>query len=70
MKMYTQKYNRGKGNVSNIPNTIAYTFIRNYMTSKEETKTFKIKEIHLFLDTCIIVTKCNEKIAIRDLTKW
>ena len=35
MKMYTQKYNRGKGNVSNIPNTIAYTFIRNYMTSKE-----------------------------------
>ena len=42
----------------------------NYMTSKEETKTFKIKEIHLFLDTCIIVTKCNEKIAIRDLTKW
>ena len=33
MKMYTQKYNRGKGNVSNIPNTIAYTFIRNYMTT-------------------------------------
>ena len=35
MKMYKQKYNRGKGNVSNIPNAIAYTFIRNYMTSKE-----------------------------------
>ena len=43
-----------------------------YLTNKGETKTFKmeIKEIHLFLDSCIIVTKCNEKIAIKDLRKW
>jgi hypothetical protein len=43
-----------------------------YIDSKGETKTFKmkIKEIHLFLDTCIIVTECNEKIAIKDLEKW
>ena len=35
MKMYKQKFNRGKGSVSNIPNAIAYTFIRSYMNSKE-----------------------------------
>ena len=35
MKMYKQKFNRGKGSVNNIPNAIAYTFIRNYMNSKE-----------------------------------
>lgn len=35
MKMYKQKLNRGKVNVSNIPNAMAYTFIRNYMNSKE-----------------------------------
>lgn len=35
MKIYKQKLNRGKSNVSNIPNSIAYTFIRNYMNSKE-----------------------------------
>ncbi len=33
--MYTQKYNRSKESVSNVPNTIAYTFIRNYMNSNE-----------------------------------
>lgn len=35
MKMYKQKLNRGKGSVSSVPNAIAYTFIRNYMNSKE-----------------------------------
>ena len=29
MKMYKQKFNRGKGSVNNIPNAIAYTFIIN-----------------------------------------
>lgn len=35
MKMYSKKSRKSKEAVSNVPNTIAYTVIRNFIVSKD-----------------------------------